>query len=48
MRERKPTANTGLAPFGHFAPQVNFSNLKSGFAIKYIVRNPNERQVWER
>jgi hypothetical protein len=31
----------------HFARQI-FVNLKSGFAIKNIVRNPNERQAENR
>lgn len=39
-------ANTGLASFGHLAPQDKLSStLKSGFAIKIIVRNPNDRQA---
>jgi len=49
MRNKAQTPNTGLAPFGHLAPQDKiFLTLKSGFAIKNIVRNPNERQAWER
>jgi hypothetical protein len=31
----------------HFARQIILT-LKSGFSIKIIVRNPNERQAWKR
>jgi hypothetical protein len=33
---------------GIFIRKTIFVNLKSGFVIKSIARNPNERQAWER
>jgi hypothetical protein len=42
----KYVGNTGLTPFwaSHFVRQIKIT-LRSGFAIKNIIRKPNEHQV---